>query len=148
MALRAVAPAAAPRWGMFRLSANQTTGLTANSPIRFDAVAAGTLTLASYAIQLPENRTFRLTSGLSFSFSSNNGSVQTCWFDMTAGQFIGITSQHIPPTNTTPWSQQPMAYAVINTAGGVRSVQLRISAASSPNGVFAAFSFAEVTEIL
>ncbi len=148
MALRAVAPAASPRWGMFRLSANQTTGLTVNGPIRFDAVAAGTLTLTGYAIQLPENRMFRLTSALSFSFSNNNGSVQTRWYDLTAGQFIGVTSQHIPPTNTTPWSQQPTAHAVISTASGARSVQLRISAASSPNGVFAAFSFAEVTEIL
>ncbi|WP_372397205.1 hypothetical protein ABMY26_24375 [Azospirillum sp. HJ39] len=133
---------------MFRLSANQTTGLTVNNPIRFDTVAAGTLALAGYAIQLPENRMFRLTSGLSFSFSNNNGSVQTCWYDMTAGQFVGVTSQHIPPTNTTPWSQQPVAHAVISTAGGARSVQLRVSAASSPNGVFAAWSFAEVTEIL
>lgn len=148
MALRAVAPAAATRWGMFRLSVNQTAGLTVNSPIRFDTVAAGNLTLATYSIQLPENRTFRLTSGLSFSFSSNNGSVQTSWYDVTAGQFIGVTSQHIPPTNTTPWSQQPVAHAVIGTAGGPRSVQLRISAASSPNGVFAGVSFAEAMEIV
>lgn len=148
MALRAVAPAAATRWGMFRLSANQTAGLTVSSPIRFDVVAAGNLTLATYSIQLPENRTFRLTSGLSFSFSNNNGSVQTCWYDQTAGQYVGVTSQHIPPTNTTPWSQQPVAYAVVDTAGGARSVQLRISAASSPNGVFAGWSFAEVIEIV
>ncbi|BAI72761.1 hypothetical protein AZL_021230 [Azospirillum sp. B510] len=147
MALRAVAPAAATRWGMFRLSANQTTGLTVNSPIRFDTLSAGTLTLSGYAIQLPENREFRLTSGLSFSFSNNNGSVQTCWYDMTAGRFVGVTSLHSPPTNTTPWSQQPVAHAVVSTVGGARSVQLRISAASSPSGVFAAFSFAEVTEI-
>lgn len=148
MAVRAVAPAAATRWGFFRLSANQTAGLTVNSPVRFDMVAAGNLTLATYSIQLPENRTFRLTSGLSFSFSSSNGSVQTCWYDVTAGQYVGVTSQHIPPTNTTQWSQQPVAHAVIGTAGGAKSVQLRISAASSPNGVFAAWSFADVMEIV
>lgn len=147
MGLRAVAPPSSRQWGVFRLAANQTTGLAVNNPIRFDTVTAGTLGISGYTILLPAGRIFRLFASLSFSFASNNGSVQAAWFNLTTGQFVGVTSQHIPPTNTTPWSDQPVSHAIVDATASAMSVQLRISAASSPNGVFAGFSFAEVMEI-
>jgi hypothetical protein len=147
MGLRAVAQPLPRQWGVFRLSADQTAGLAVNNPIRFNIVSAGTLSLSSYTITLPMGRIFRLFGALSFSYSSGSGSAQTGWFNLGTGQYIGSGSQNIPPTNPTPWSDQPISHAIIDTSAGPASVQLRINAVVFMNGVFASYSFAEVMEM-
>ncbi len=147
MGLRAVAQPLPRQWGTYRLSADQTAGLAVNNPIRFDAVTGGTLGISAYTILLPAGRVFRLMSSVSFGFSASGGSAQTAWFDTGSALFLGTRSQHLPPTNTTTASEQPVGHAIVSTAGGTVSVQLRIAAAASVNRVFSAFAFAEIMEI-
>ncbi|WP_210211424.1 hypothetical protein [Azospirillum griseum] len=147
MGLRAVAQPLPRQWGVFRLSADQTVGLGVNNPIRFNTVSGGTLSLSNYTITLPKGRIFRLFATQSFSYSSSSGSAQTAWFNAGTGQYIGSGSQNIPPTNPTNWSDQPISHAIVDTSAGAATVQLRINAVAYANGVFAAYSFAEVMEI-
>lgn len=148
MALRAVAPPLPGSWGTFALSVNQTAGLTVNSPIRFDTVKAGNLGISGYTITLPPGRLYRLSSSLALGFSANNGSAQTAWYNVTAGALVGQGARHIPATNSTAASSQPVSFAVVDATGGPVSVQLRITAATNLNTVVAAFCFAEVTPIV
>lgn len=147
MALRAVAQPLPRQWGVFRLSADQTAGLGVNNPIRFNTVSAGTLSLSSYSIILPMGRIFRLFATQSFSFASSSGSAQTAWFNVGTGQYIGRGSQNIPSANPSTWSDQPISHAIVDTSAGAATVQLRINAVAYADGVFAAYSFAEVMEI-
>ncbi|MBP2230626.1 hypothetical protein J2847_003931 [Azospirillum agricola] len=148
MALRAVAPPASRSWGVFGLSANQTAGLTADSPVRFETVTAGTLELAGgYAILLPAGRLFRLLAGTAFNFSSGDGTARTVWFDTAGGLAIGTGSRHIPGTSGVFMAEQPISHAIIDTRTGAVPVQLRISQATNASAVAAAFTFAEVVEI-
>lgn len=147
MALRAVAPPPGPDWGSFRLSANQTTGLTVGSPIQLDTVDAGTLGLSGSAIVLPAGRVFRLTAVLSLNFSANNGSLQTAWFDTATGTALGTRARYLPGTSSTASSNQPVTHAIVDTTAGAVTVELRITAATSPGAVAAAFTFAEVASI-
>lgn len=147
MALRAVAPSLPGSWGVFALSANQTMGLAVNNPIRFDTVKAGNLMIGGYAITLPAGGIYRLSSSLGLGFSANNGSAQTAWYNVTAGTTVGQSARHLPPTNTTAATSQPISLAVVDTTAGAVSVQLRITAATSLNNVASAFCFAEVTSV-
>ncbi|RJF84922.1 hypothetical protein D3877_10665 [Azospirillum cavernae] len=149
MGLRAVAQPlpVVKSWGSYGLSVDQTVGLGVNGPIRFDTVTGGNLGISAYTITLPQGRTFRLMSALSWSFSTGNAGARTSWYDVTAGTWIGTEAQHIPGTNTTPWTSQPVNHAIVSTMAGAVAVQLRINVSNSPSGVFRIASFAEVMEI-
>lgn len=146
MALRAVAPPlpAAPTWGAYTLSANQTAGLAVGNPVRLDTVMGGNLPIAGYTVQLPEGGVFRLAAAVLPIFSGP-GKLEFSWYDVTAGAYVGIRGYILPPTNGANNGVQPTTYGILTTTQPTQ-VQLRIAAVNLLSSINTA-SYAEIMRI-
>lgn len=103
------------------MSANQTTNLGANEPIRFNQVA-GNLTLTSFSVRLKAGRTYRL-EGAPYFYYSNANYGQFRWRDVTNGAFLGVGAIVLGSSGSWNESSQHVASAVVTPATDI-DVQL------------------------
>ena len=136
-----------PAWGVFTLSGDQTTNLSVGSAVRFATVMGGNLTLASYTITLPANKTFVLQAATNAVGSGTGGYLNTQWYNVTAGAYTGIVSSStvVSYSGALNVSVQPTALAVITTTVAT-DVQLRILDQQQLSSISGSQSYAEIVE--
>lgn len=150
--LRAVAPASSapppsPHHGFFALSADQTAGLTAGSPVRFAVVQNGDISLASYRFTLPDAGTYSLDAACRINGTgATAGQLTYIWRNVTAGTSVGTLAGVSAQNLATATSEQPVAAAVL-TVTGPTDVELRINSATNVSRILANATFARIIQI-
>lgn len=153
MALRAVAPPLPnppPEpllRGSYFLGADQTTGLSAGSAIRFVDYRGNLPLIPSYRVLLPAGKTFRLTAAVLTQFSASNGSCNIRWYDETVGSYLdGVNGNTLSTANPANQGMQPTTYCELVTSTDT-VVYLRIVNQLSLSTIVRGNSYGEIIEI-
>ena len=148
-------PVASGEFKRFNLSADQTTGLAATNPIKFDesqgvgAVSVDAVTNVG-RITLPAGGKYHLQSGCRMDGSGNTSSMAFQWYDVTNAASIGSLGVQFSDASTidTGDSEHVIADAYVDTKLGAIEVEMRIGPAPSGlNGIFAVSTWATVLRV-
>lgn len=139
-------------YGFYGLSGSQTTGITTNSPVKFDTCLANGGVIfnpVTYTWTLKANKTYKLTSQSYVSFNNDAGYINIRFYNATGAAYIGTTGQGIPQTySSSKLSESPIAEAIITTSVDT-DILLNINLTNSTYSTQINFdyTFVEITEI-
>ena len=131
-------------YGFLTMSADQTTGIAATNPIKFNTISGDLqFNAATYSATLRANHTYKLVASCDCTFFDATGSAQYRWYNVTASGYI-VTSKAaylLPVSQTYSASIQPITYAIL-TPTVDSSVQCRLTSSTMLSQITAVFSFA------
>ena len=135
------------KYGYFTLGAsNQTTGLAIGSPVLFNTVTDGNLSVSNGTITLPAGGTYEISFNALTLFSNNTGWANFQWYNVTTGAYIGATTQVLPTTSAGNTAGQNVATAIV-VAATETQVQLRIQNIANLSTIYSSYTYALVKEI-
>lgn len=131
--LRAVSPPTSgitKYWGLYKLSVNQTAGLSSGSPIRFDTAMTGNIALSGYQFTLPASGVYNLDASVLAQFTANTGSLRCSWYDVTNSASHAGTCCAFSTNYPNSASSLATVMSMIEVAGPT-VVELRIASSTT-----------------
>jgi hypothetical protein len=147
--LTAVGPINSPSFGggwgksgMLGLSANQVTGLTANSPVLFDT-ATGDFTVSAGSVVIKGGSKAELVFGTSVNTTSTSY-IEVQWYNVTADAWVGSIALINPLSSNSTVSSLNVAVAVESPASDT-TYQVRIKTAGGLSNFYKDYTFAKIS---
>lgn len=130
------------------LSANQSAGVSANDPVRFNTMIRGNIEFnsATYRATLKANKTYRLSAGCLCIYSANTGYADYNFYDVTNSLELGKRGESLTATYASHQEGQTNSVAVVTPSTDI-VVEVRLMAVNSLTSISALYSFWEIQEL-
>lgn len=134
-------------YGIYSLSANQTTGIAAADPIKFNTVLSGNIAFnpATYTWTLKANKTYKLMTIVSSAHSAA-GYMLFAWKDITNSVTLSNVPENLTVSGTNNETSSNTAMCIVTPITDI-NVQVLIANPVNLTSITASETRAEITEL-
>lgn len=134
-------------YGIYSLSANQTTGIADTNPIKFNTVLSGNIAFnpATYTWTLKANKTYKLMTIVSSAHSAA-GYILFYWKDITNSVILSNIPEDLTVSSTGHETSSNTAMCIVTPITDI-NVQVLIANPVNLNSITASETRAEITEL-
>ena len=125
------------KYGLYTMSGNQTTNLSAGNHIEFDTSSGSLGGLATGAgqadgiITLSGGKSYKIMCAFGSRLSSSSGYIQCQPYDRTNSTYVGVMGTAYPSTSTLNIATHSTCIAVVSPASSI-DIDIRFIGSSSP----------------
>jgi hypothetical protein len=136
-------------YAFITLSGDQTAGLAVDTPIRFNTLSGGNMTIdgANYRVLFTKGKSYRMKAVCKLNFSAATGDANIQFYNITGTAYVGISSRTTPTTYTSNFASQPECFYAFTPTEDTY-IDVRFSLHDSADRVESAMSYWEIEQIL
>lgn len=124
------------KYGLYSLSANQTSNLAVGNHVEFNSKVSGSLNSPSTGsgqangiITLAANKTYKITGQFCYYYTNNGGANVVQVYDRTNSTYLGMGASAHPLTQTVPLSSFPVLLGIFTVGDTDIDIDVRFTTA-------------------